>query len=141
MGKVLRYAHRKRDAFSLSLYLLSHQGSTPSLPNFVTYPLCFLTAYKMTSHPSILAWASDSKKTRPMLLWFFWFLKNTILFKFIVWKSLQFFNITFSSFTFYLFFQFFCKIIKIIIWYLIFWVAEFFTFHPFLSVFRFKVFL
>ena len=28
---------------------------------FVTYPLCFLTAYKMTSHPTVLAWASDSK--------------------------------------------------------------------------------
>ena len=26
-----------------------------------TYPLCFLTAYKMTSHPSVLAGTSDSK--------------------------------------------------------------------------------
>ena len=26
-----------------------------SLPNFVTYLLCFLTAYEMTSRPSVLA--------------------------------------------------------------------------------------
>ena len=58
---VLLYVHQKRDAFPLSLYLLSNQGSNPSLPNFVTYPLCFLTAHKMTSHPSVLAWATDSK--------------------------------------------------------------------------------
>ena len=60
---VLHYVHRKRDAFSLSLYLCSHQGSTPSLPNLVTYPLYFSTANKLTSRPSILAWALDSKNT------------------------------------------------------------------------------
>ena len=37
------------------------QGSAPSLPNSFTCPLCFLTAYNMTSHLSVLAWASDSK--------------------------------------------------------------------------------
>ena len=36
-------------------------GTKVSLANFVTHPLCFHTAYKMTSHPSVLAWASDSK--------------------------------------------------------------------------------
>ena len=33
--------------------------------NFVIYPLCFLTAYTMTSLPSIFAWASDSKNPDP----------------------------------------------------------------------------
>ena len=45
--------------FSLSLYLHLYQGSTLSLTNVVTYPHCFLTAYKMTSRPSILAETSD----------------------------------------------------------------------------------
>ena len=36
-------------------------ASSLSLPNFVTHPLCFLTAHKMKSPPSVLAWASDSK--------------------------------------------------------------------------------
>ena len=57
---VLLCVHRKREAFSLSLYLCSPQSSTLSLPNFVDYPLCFLTPYKMTSRPSFIAWASDS---------------------------------------------------------------------------------
>ena len=52
---VFLYVHQKRDAFSLSVYLRSNQGTTPSLPNFVTYPLCFLTACEMMSRPSILA--------------------------------------------------------------------------------------
>ena len=34
---LLLYVHRKRDDFSLSLYLPSHQGSTPPLTNFVIY--------------------------------------------------------------------------------------------------------
>ena len=48
-------------SFSLFYYLPSHQGSTLSILNFVTYPLCFLIAYKMTSRPSVSARASDSK--------------------------------------------------------------------------------
>ena len=59
---VLLYVHRKRDAFPPSLYLCSHQGSAPTLPNFFMCPLCFVTAYKMTSYPSVLAGGSDSKK-------------------------------------------------------------------------------
>ena len=47
-------------------YLPSQQGCT----NFVVYPLCFFTAYKMTSRPSGLAWASD------ILLSSTWFLKE-----------------------------------------------------------------
>ena len=58
---LLLYVHQKRDAFSLSLSLPSHQGSLLSLPNFVTYPVCFLTAYKMMSCPSFLAQVLDSK--------------------------------------------------------------------------------
>ena len=54
-SSVLLYVHRKRDAFSASLYLCSHQGSALSLPNYVTYPLCFLSAYKITSRPSVIA--------------------------------------------------------------------------------------
>ena len=49
---VLLYVHQKRYAFSFSFYLRSHQGSNPPLTNFVN---CFLTAYKMTSRPSVLA--------------------------------------------------------------------------------------
>ena len=49
----------EKGCFSFSLYLHSHQGSTPSLPNIFTYPHYFLTAYKMTSQPSVLAGASD----------------------------------------------------------------------------------
>ena len=56
---VLLYVHQKRDAFSPSLYLCSHQGSAPSLPNSFTCPLCFLSAYKMMSSPSVLAGALD----------------------------------------------------------------------------------
>ena len=58
---VLLCVHQKRDASYLSIYLCSHQGSTLSLPKFVFYPLCFLTAYKMMSCPSVIALASDSK--------------------------------------------------------------------------------
>ena len=72
LREVLLCVHRKRDTFSLSVYLCSHQGSTrtPSLPNFVTHPLCFLTAYKMTSRPSVLAWAPDSKNPDLHFLYF-----------------------------------------------------------------------
>ena len=31
--------------FPISFLSPLYQGSTPSLPNVVTYPLCFLTAY------------------------------------------------------------------------------------------------
>ena len=41
------------------------QGSTLSLTNVITYPYCFLTANKMTSHPSVLAGTSDSKNPDP----------------------------------------------------------------------------
>ena len=41
---LLLCVHQKRDAFSLSLFLCSSQGSALSLLNFVAYPLCFLTA-------------------------------------------------------------------------------------------------
>ena len=61
----LLYVHLRRTTFSLSLYLRSHQGSTPTLTYFVIYPLCFLTAYKMMSHPSVLAGTSDSKNPDP----------------------------------------------------------------------------
>ena len=54
---MLLYIHQKRDVFYLHLY----QGSTLSLTNVVTYPHCFLTAYKMTSRSSVLAGMSDSK--------------------------------------------------------------------------------
>ena len=40
-------------------------GPPPPLTNFVIYPLCFLTAYKMTSPPNVLAGASDSKNPDP----------------------------------------------------------------------------
>ena len=60
---LLLYEHQKKDAFSLSLSLRSHQGSLLSLPNFVTYPVCFLTAYKMMSCPSFLAQVLDSRPT------------------------------------------------------------------------------
>ena len=53
--------HLKKDVFSISLYIHLYQGSTLSLPNAVTYPHCFLTAYKMTSCPSMLAGVLDSK--------------------------------------------------------------------------------
>ena len=53
------YVHQKRYAFSPSLYLCSHQGNALSLPNLVTYPLCFLTAYKMKSRPRVVALAQD----------------------------------------------------------------------------------
>ena len=56
---VLLCVHWKRDAFSLSLYLCSPQGSKLSLLNFINYPLSFLTANKMTSRPIDLAWTSD----------------------------------------------------------------------------------
>ena len=52
----LLYVHLRRTTFSLSLYLCSHQGKTPPSTNFVIYPLCFLTAYKMMSRPSCLAY-------------------------------------------------------------------------------------
>ena len=40
-----RFYREMDEAFSLSLYLHSHQGSSLSLPNFITHSLCFLTAY------------------------------------------------------------------------------------------------
>ena len=53
--------NRKKALMETTFFPLSLPSFTPSLPNFVTYPQCFLTACKMTSHPSVLAWASDSK--------------------------------------------------------------------------------
>ena len=41
----LLYVHQKREDFSHSLYLSSLQGSTPSITNFIIYPLCFVTAF------------------------------------------------------------------------------------------------
>ena len=46
------YVHRKRDAYSLSTYLCSNQGSTISLPLFITCPLCFLIAYNWHHVPA-----------------------------------------------------------------------------------------
>ena len=64
---VLLCVHRKRNAFSHSLYLCLHLGNTFSLPNFVTYPLYFLTAYKMTSRP-VSQPERRIQKPRPILL-------------------------------------------------------------------------
>ena len=71
------YSGKPGNAFSLSLYLRSNHGSTPSLPNFVTNPLWFLTAYEMMSRPSILAWASDSKN--PDLYYFYFHLPHSLI--------------------------------------------------------------
>ena len=60
---LLLYVHRKRDAFSLSGYQCSPQGSTLSLPNFDNCPLCFLIAH-YESHPSVVALALDYKKNQ-----------------------------------------------------------------------------
>ena len=61
----LLYVHLRKTTFSLSLYLASHQGSTPTLTDCVIYPLCFLTTYKMTPRPSVLAGTSDPKHPDP----------------------------------------------------------------------------
>ena len=54
--------HLNRYVFSSPFtFIYTKVASTPSLPNGVTYPHCFLTAYKMTSCPSVLAGKSDSK--------------------------------------------------------------------------------
>ena len=62
----------EKDDFSLSLYLPSHQSSTLSLTYVINYPHFFLTAYKMTSRPSILAEMTDSKNL-DLYYFFFWF--------------------------------------------------------------------
>ena len=51
---VLTIYNEREMIFSLSLYLPSQQGSTP-LTNFVIYPLCFLTAFIMTSRPQLFS--------------------------------------------------------------------------------------
>ena len=56
---VLLYVHLKNGVFPISLLLPLFQGSTLYLPNVVTYPDCFLTAYKMTSLLCIVAGTSD----------------------------------------------------------------------------------
>ena len=61
----LLYVHLRRMDFSLSLYRCSHQGSTPTLTDFVTLPLCFLTAYKSSDILPLLAGTPDSKYTDP----------------------------------------------------------------------------
>ena len=59
------YNTRIIDTFFLSRYLCSHQGSTPSLANFVNHPPCFLTAYKSYDVLPVLAGKSDSKNKDP----------------------------------------------------------------------------
>ena len=43
-------------------FTVVHTKVVTPLTNFIIYPLCFLTAYKMMSHSSVLDGASDSKK-------------------------------------------------------------------------------
>ena len=62
---VILYAvvvHLKNDVFSISFPSPLYQGNTLLITNAITYPHCFLTAYKMTLRPSILAGMLDLKK-------------------------------------------------------------------------------
>ena len=62
---VLLYVHRKTDDFSLSLTFLHSKVAPPPLTNFVIYPLCFLTAFIVTSRLQLFSrergGASDQK--------------------------------------------------------------------------------
>ena len=50
-SQVLLRAHQKRETFSLSLFCIPLQGSTPPLTNIVTYPHCFDTAFTSNVTP------------------------------------------------------------------------------------------
>ena len=66
-GSVLLYVHPKSEAVCALPSPVTGQGSTPSLTNFITYPLCF-TTYTFSDVTSQLfslkeGGASDPKKT------------------------------------------------------------------------------
>ena len=63
---VLLCVHLKNDVFPISPPL--YQGNTLSLTNVVTYPHCFLTAYKRLWRWCVLAGMSVSTKPRPIQL-------------------------------------------------------------------------
>ena len=62
---VLLYVHLENDLFYISFSSTLYQGSTLSLTFAVTYPYCFLTAYKRLCCLPVLAGTSDSKKPDP----------------------------------------------------------------------------
>ena len=70
---VLFYVHRKGMSFPSPFTFIHPKVSTLSHSNVITYPHCFLTAYKMTSRPSVLAGTSDSKNPDP-----YYYCKSTI---------------------------------------------------------------
>ena len=51
--------------FSSPFIIVYTKVAPPPLTNDVIYSLCFLTAYKMMSRPSVLAGMSDSKNPDP----------------------------------------------------------------------------
>ena len=65
-------AHQKKQegqSFDTGIFVggwrLSVQKRKVKKANFIIFPLCFLTAYKMTSRPSVLAGTWDSKNPDP----------------------------------------------------------------------------
>ena len=68
----LLYVHQKRDNFSPSFFVNSLQGSTPSLANLITHPLCFLTAFCSDIKSQLFSWEREElrmQKTQTRTTW------------------------------------------------------------------------